>query len=310
MIIYTKEQIKLVELKHHLPQMMRVIREELIEFAKGKSVVPTPFHLNVLESNGECHIKGGYNTADAFFVIKMATGFYANTKHDLPSGDGLFIVCCKQTGMIQAILCDAGYLTTLRTAVTACIVATLTPELTDKISIIGTGELAKLVIEMMHQQYPEAPISLWGRNKDKIILMQKAYPFVKYESDLTALVRKGGIVISTTASTSPLVYAQDIGEKVHLIALGADQPGKQEIDESVFSLAQQVIVDSNAQSMLFGDCAIAVKNQTIQASALVELGFVLQSTASQQAHVSITDLVGVAPQDIGIAKYMLYALSN
>ncbi|WP_367274417.1 hypothetical protein [uncultured Legionella sp.] len=32
-----------------------------------------------------------------------------------------------------------------------------------------------------------------------------------------------------------------MAEKVHFIALGADQPGKQEIDDSVFSIAEQVI---------------------------------------------------------------------
>src|SRR5580704_6546786 len=105
MIIYNTQQIKSVEIKHHLPQMMHVISEELIDFANGKSVVPLPFHLNVSESNGECHVKGGYNTNDALFVIKIATGFYANTKYGLPSGDGLFIVGCRETGMIQAILC-------------------------------------------------------------------------------------------------------------------------------------------------------------------------------------------------------------
>lgn len=310
MVIYNTQQIKSLEIKHHLPQMMRVISEELVDFANGKSVVPMPFHLNVPESNGECHIKGGYNTNDALFVIKIATGFYANTKCGLPSADGVFIVCCKETGVIQAILCDAGYLTTLRTAVTACIASTLTPSLTNRISIIGTGDLAKLVIEIMHQQYPNACISLWGRNKHKIDQIQKDSPFVIYESNLTTLVKKGGVVISATASTTPFVYANDIAEKVHFIALGADQPGKQEIDESVFSVAEQVVVDSKAQSMLYGDSAIAIKNQKIPASSLMEMGFVLQSAMNQHAHVSITDLIGIAPQDIGIAKYIVHMLSN
>nr|WP_298626761.1 hypothetical protein [uncultured Legionella sp.] len=192
MIIYTMEQIKSVEIKSHLPQMMSAISKELIDFANGKSVVPMPFHLNISESNGECHIKGGYNSNDALFVVKIATGFYANTQYGLPPGDGLFIVCSKETGMILAILCDAGYLTTLRTAVTACIASTLPPWLTDRISIIGTGELAKQVIEIMHQQYPNACISLWGRNKNKSAQMQKNYPFIMHESDLTTMIKKEG----------------------------------------------------------------------------------------------------------------------
>lgn len=308
MIIYNLEQIKSLPIRQHLPAMMRAISKELIDFANGHSVVPMPFHLSVPESVGECHIKGGYNRTDEILVMKMATGFYANTQHGLPSSDGLFMVCCKKTGMIQAILCDAGYLTTLRTAVTACIAASLTPWLTDKISIIGTGELAKLLVEIMSQYYPQASISLWGRNKDRVAQMQQNYSFVRCEHDLATLVKTGGIVISTTASTSSLVYAKDLAEPIHLIALGADQPGKQEIDESVFAIAEQIIVDSKAQALLYSDSAMAVKNQKIQASALLEIGVVLQNAMNNDAQVSITDLSGIAPQDIGIAKYIVSAL--
>ena len=312
MMIYNLEQIKqALNIKQHLPLMMQAISDELICYSNRESVVPMPLHLSFPESRGECHVKAGYNRQDKIFVIKIATGFYANAALGLPAGDGLMLVCCKKTGAIQAALCDAGYLTTLRTAVTACIVAKLTPWAIKKISIIGTGALARLVIATMHQQYPNAKIYLWGRNSSHVDQIQRDYPFVQREDNLLALVSQGGVVITTTASQTPLIYACDINKKIHLIALGADQANKQEIESSIFTIADEVMVDSQEQAVLFGDCAMAIKHKHkyMHASALREVGCVLMSGINQNACTIITDLTGIAPQDLGIAKYAVQVLN-
>lgn len=311
MLIYNASQIKnALDVKGELPLMMVAIADELIRFSNGDYVVPMPLHLSFPESNGECHVKVGYDNRDDLFIIKMATGFYTNVMQGLPSGDGLILVCCKKTGMIKAILCDGGYLTTLRTAITACLAASLTPWPIDWISVIGTGELARLVIALMHQQYPQIRVHLWGRNGGKVSEIQNEYPFVQQQEDLSSLIKQGGVVITTTASEAPLVYAHDIDAQIHLIALGADQPNKQEIDEDIFTIANLVIVDSIQQAMKFGDSSTALKHKKLQSSALIEIGSVLQSELNQQARVLITDLTGIAPQDIGIAKYVVRSLSS
>lgn len=310
MIIYNLDQIKqALDIKKHLPLIMRAISDELIRYSNRESVVPMPLHLSFPESRGECHVKAGYSQHDEIFVIKIATGFYTNVARGLPAGDGLMLVCCKKTGAIQAALCDAGYLTTLRTAVTACIVAKLTPWAIKKISIIGTGALARLVIATMHQQYPKASIYLWGRNSGHVDQIQRDYPFVEREDNLSVLVSQGGVVITTTASQTPLIHACDITKKIHLIALGADQANKQEIESSIFTIADEVMVDSQEQAMLFGDSAAAINHQQMHASALREVGCVIRSGLSQHARTIITDLTGIAPQDLGIAKYAVQVLN-
>jgi len=311
MIIYNLEQIKkALDVKQHLFFMMQAISDELIRFSNGESVVPMPLHLSFPESHGECHVKAGYNKHDKLFVIKVATGFYANVTIGLPAGDGLMLVCCKKTGVIKAVLCDAGYLTTLRTAITACIATKLTPWAIKKISIIGTGALARLVIATMHQQYPHAEIYLWGRNSSHVEQIQCDYPFVQREDNLSVLVKQGGVVITTTASQTPLIHACDLGEKIHLIALGADQSNKQEIEATIFSMADYVMVDSQEQAMLFGDSAMAIKHKKIHVSALHEVGSVLQSEVNKNARIIITDLTGIAPQDLGMAKYAVQVLNH
>ncbi len=308
MIIYTEEQIKSLDIKQHLPLMMRAIMHEFIEFSKGESVVPMPLHLCFPEARGECHVKAGYRISDDLFIIKVATGFYGNHAKGLPSGHGLMLVCCKKTGIIHSILCDAGYLTTLRTAITACIVTAITPWSNDRISVIGTGALARLILSLMHQQYPDTNIYLWGRNKDLLVQMQHEYPFAKSVTDLPSLVKKGGVIITTTASNQPLICRKDIDQQIHLIGLGADQKNKQEIDATIFSIADEIIVDSKEQAQHFGDSAVAIKNKLIDLTKINELGSILPSNVNPDARLIITNLTGIAPQDIGIAKYIIEAL--
>jgi ornithine cyclodeaminase len=310
MKIYNALQIKSLDIKQHLPLMMRAICNELMSFSNGDSVVPMPLHLSFPDANGECHVKAGYNNNDALFVIKVATGFYANAALGLPSSDGIMMVCCKKTGVMHAILYDGGYLTTLRTAITACIAASLTPWPIDEIGIVGTGELARLTIKLMHQHSPKTSMYLWGRNGAAVDKIQQDYPFVKREDNLSSLVKRGGVIVTTTASQAPLIYAHDIDEKIHLIALGADQPNKQEIDAEIFSIADQVIVDSKERAPHYGDSAAAFKEQKIQCSKLIEIGCVLQSGVNESAHLILTDLTGIAPQDIAIAKYVVESLTH
>ena len=306
MIIYTASQIKdALNLIHDLPFILQAIRDELISFSKGNYITPIPLHLDLSESKGECHIKTGYNKYDDIFVIKVATGFYTNVLSGLPAGDGLMLIVCKKTGLIKFILYDAGYLTTLRTAITACLTASLTPWEINRVSVIGTGNLAQFVLALMHQQYPKAIIHLWGRNKLKVKQIQAKNPYVRPEDNLSSLINQGGIVCTTTASKTPIIYPQDICDKIHIIALGADQPGKQEIDTEVFSMADLVIVDNKEQAYHFGDSAIALENKKITSCDLIEIGHVLQFKINKNTHMIITDLIGTAPQDIGIAKYLL-----
>ena len=295
---------RILDLKNNLSSIMQAIADELIHFSNGCSINASPIHLDFTDRKGECHIKAGYNKTDDLFVIKVATGFYNNSEIDLPSSNGVMMVFCKNTGAIKAILCDGGYLTTVRTAITGCLAAALTPWSINRICIVGTGELAQLIIQLMHQSYPTVPILLWGRNEAKVKKIQDDYPYVIYENSLSNLVQKGGIVFTTTASQTPLIFTDHIYNKTHLIALGADQPNKQEIDCEVFSMADKCIVDSKEQAIKCGNSAIALHNGNISSTDLVELGTVLQSGVKNNLKMLITDLTGIAPQDIGIAKFV------
>ena len=94
----------------------------------------------------------------------------------------------------------------------------------------------------------------------------------------------------------------------HVTGVGADAPGKQELDTKLFARAQIVVADSIAQCADHGDLAPALASGDIALDRVRELGAVLANPAmgrTSDDQISIADLTGVAVQDIVIASHVM-----
>lgn len=306
MKIYPIEEIKqIVSLDSDLNILLQTIRQAFIDFSNGLVIVPLPLQMLFQNPPGDCHVKAGFNTNGNIFCIKVATGFYQNLDLGLPPGDGVILVFSKKTGMLEAILCDEGFLTILRTALAACVASKVTTFPVHQIGILGTGRLACLILQLIKQLYPDVSISLWGRNYEKLQQITSRHPDVTASKSRSSLLRESQLIITTTASSAPIVKKEDISSPLHIIALGADEPSKQELDPELFRSADKVIVDSKAQAIKFGDAAHAIRANIIDESKLQELGHILQSKDTDTSKLTITDLTGIAAQDIAISEYVL-----
>ena len=289
MQIFHKTDIeKCISLKDDLAELMLLQKQAFIDFSAGHINTPMPLQMSFKNPPGDCHVKAGYQKSDDIFIVKIATGFYQNKDLDLPAGDGAILVFSRSTGLLQSILCDNGYLTILRTALAACVASQIAP--VTHIGIIGTGNLSKMTAKLMHLLYPEVGITIWGRNSD---------------NSLDELLSISDLVITTTASREPII--KTIRKNAHIIALGADELGKQELGAQLFKLADKIIVDSKPQAIKYGDSSYAIKAGMIKTEALEELGSLLAQGYQAQDKMIITDLTGIAAQDITIAKWTLSA---
>jgi ornithine cyclodeaminase len=86
--------------------------------------------------------------------------------------------------------------------------------------------------------------------------------------------------------------------------MGADTPGKQELDTALLVRADVIVVDSISQCSDHGEVHKAVQSGLISATQLTQLGHVIDQTSAgrtTQTQITIADLTGVAVQDIQIA---------
>lgn len=289
------------------------IEEGFAAYSEGKAIIPPVGELLFKSPPGDVHIKYGYITGDDYYVVKIASGFYENPKLNLPSSNGMMLLFSQKTGEPQAVLLDEGYLTDLRTAAAGAIAAKyLAPKSINRIGIIGTGIQARLQLEYLQRVTSCKNVIAHGRDQHKLLSFQTDMEKMGFKVHITLQVEdipsKCNLIVTTTPSTAPILFANHIKKGTHITAVGADTPHKQELDENIFKKADVIVADSISQCMERGDISHAIKDKLISSNDIIELGNVISGASKGRINddqITVTDLTGLAVQDIAIAKAVL-----
>lgn len=292
-------------------ELIQVIEDGFVSYSKGNVIVPPVGHLPFTNPPGDLHIKYGYIKDDNFFVVKLASGFYENPMIGLSSSNGLMLVFSQKTGELLSILLDEGHLTDIRTALAGAVVAKhLAPKKITTVGIVGTGIQARLQLQFLKSILDCREVIVWGRSAEKLNDYIKDPSLSDFNItatlNLNELTQRCNFIVTTTPVTSPLLLSSEIQPGTHITAVGADTPGKQELEAALFGRASIIVADSKSQCVDHGDIFHAIQNNIITENQIIELGTLISKGSSRKNNIDITiaDLTGVAIQDIQIAKYI------
>ena len=301
--IFNKEQIASAL---DIPALIHSIEQGMILSSQGKVNLAPVSMLHFDTPPGEVHIKSAHIAGDSRFVVKIASGFPQNIESGLSSSQGMMLLFSAKTGEVETILLDEGYLTDLRTAIAGAICAKhFAPKDIRKIGIVGTGNQAAMQLHCLRAVTDCRNVIVWGRD------LKRAEQFaqnpllaefrIETTSDLAKLCQESSLIVTTTRSSTPLIFAKHLHPGVHVTAVGADQPGKHEIAPDAMQRADKIYVDNLAQCLKYGDLSYA--KEIISLNKVQEIGTALQSPIPRDPHaITIADLTGVAVQDAQIAK--------
>ncbi|MBM2712913.1 ornithine cyclodeaminase family protein [Mesorhizobium caraganae] len=293
---------------------IEAIRDAYVAVTDGRGNVPPVGYLGFPDSNGDCHIKYGYITGDPVFVVKIAAGFYDNPAKGLPSSNGIIVAISATTGQIVATLNDEGWLTDLRTGIGGAVATfAVCREDADQFLIVGTGTQARFQARAIASLASRPiTISVWGRSRAKAEELKanlKEYGAdVAVVDDLEVASRVADVIVTTTPSSQPLIMSDWVRAGTHLTAMGADSPGKQELDRKLVARANCLVVDIARQCLEHGEFAGAFADGLIKADDCTPLGAILSGKVVARRNptdITIADLTGVATQDIAIARTVL-----
>ena len=113
-------------------------------------------------------------------------------------------------GSLQAILQDNGYLTQLRTAIAGLIAAKyLANKTIHAIGVLGTGEQARMQVEILKEWTNCRTLYVWGRNRKKAqqykdTMTQQGFDVILADTP-TQLAQACNLIITTTAAKEPLL---------------------------------------------------------------------------------------------------------
>lgn len=293
--------------------ILRAVGQAFVDHASGRFMNARPTHM--LFPEGVCHVKCGHMIEGESISIKVSAGFYANERFGLPNFSGLILVLDQRTGFPIALLEDAGWLTAWRT-VAACVIAVQIGQVAEplKIGIVGAGLQAALAAEWLSATVSPASVRIWARSPEKAHqLACRIGEDAQAESDLATLCQTCNIIVTATPSRQPLIMSKWVRAGTHIVALGADTPGKIEVDPDLFRRATTIITDDHLQCLGHGDFGSAVRAGAVGATTDVSIGSVLNGavTVCRDAQaISIVDLTGLAAQDDAISRLVLEQLRN
>ena len=288
-----------------------VIREAFRADGEGRTHVPPVINLEVPGARGEFHVKTAHVEGVPHVAVKIASGFYDNPARGLPSGSGLMALFDASTGMPVALLLDNGYLTDIRTGAAGAVAAEyLAKPSVETVGVIGSGLQARYQVQCLRAVRPFRRIVAWSPTRARLEAYcseMRAEGFDAAPADGPREVcEHADLVIAATPSRMPIVRAAWLREGMHVTAVGADSPGKRELEAACLERADLLVVDRFTQCAAFGELKHAIAagliSPTVMPPQLGEIVAGRRRGRTSDAQLTIADLTGVGFQDTAIAS--------
>lgn len=294
-------------------EVVDAIEAAFTRLASGDVTVPPIMRVDIPEHNGEVDIKSAYVRGWDSFAIKVSSGFFDNYKLGLPSLSGLMMLFSSETGLLQAMLLDNGYLTDVRTAAAGAVAARyLAPENVQTAGVVGTGTQARYQINALRLVRDFDRLLVYGRTPEHVdAYVQEMQDSLGIEvhatSDVETVVRESQVVVTTTPTTDALIETEWLHPGLHITAMGSDAEHKQELAAGVPARVDRFVCDLKSQSIRLGELHHALDAGLITGDddRIVELGAITggeESGRRSDDEVTVCDLTGVGVQDTAIAR--------
>jgi ornithine cyclodeaminase/alanine dehydrogenase-like protein (mu-crystallin family) len=126
--------------------------------------------------------------------------------------------------------------------------------------------------------------------------------------DVGAAARRSEVIVTITPARTPIVQADDVAPGTLVVALGADGPGKQELDPALL-LRGLVVVDILEQAADSGDLQHALAAGLMRREDVhAELGQIVAGVRpgrSADDQTFVFDGTGTALQDVAAARLLV-----
>jgi len=287
-------------------------------YSRGYAQMPPKSYLYFPQ--GDLRSMPAYIAGENFDVagLKCVNVHPQNASRQLPSVMAVIILNDPQTGFPLAIM-DGTYITCLRTGAVGALAAKYLSRGDAQVAaFVGCGAQARTQLACLLEIRALRKIKIWEFPKDKGCV-RDFKKWVKNAYNLETIVcpiidevtMNSDIVVTTTPSRIPLVNCVSPG--THINAIGADAPGKQEINPEILKQAK-VVIDDWDQASHSGEINVPVSHGLISKRDVYALlgDIVIGKKHGRKSaeEITIMDATGLAIQDISCAYVVYRALKN
>lgn len=286
-----------------------VVEAAFAAFGKGLAQMPPKVYLDFPQQRGDLRAMPAA-VGDTYAGVKLINSHELNPSRGLPSVIGTYVLFSQETG-IPLCLMAATALTALRTGAASGVASRYLarPE-SSTLGLIGAGAQAGYQFRAVGGELPITDVIVWAPENDSerrdafLAAISAEHPSVHFRAGSIEEAAGADVVCTLTPARAPLFPATAVRPGAHINAVGADGPGKQELDPSILKSAR-VIVDEMHQAVHGGEVNVAISNGLFSEAEIAgTLPDVVNGSAggrTSQSEITIFDSTGLAIQDIAVA---------
>lgn len=310
LILGQKDVAKLVDVK----SAIGAVEEAFAQYGLGRARMPPKIYLDLPEFAGDFRAMPSYVRKFKMCTLKWVNAHPRNAAFGLPAVMAILIVSDPKTGFPLAIM-DGTLATSLRTGAGGAVAAKyLARRDSSVVALVGCGVQARAQLVALREIFKIKDVRVWGHQKALaarfIRAMRKPGEAMTASANIQECVEGADIVVTTTPSRKPIVQSQWIKDGTHINAIGADAPGKEELDPKILKRAR-VVVDDPRQAGHSGEINVPVTKGFFKLKDIhATLGEVVagrKKGRTSAGQVTVFDSTGLAIQDTAVASLIYKA---
>ena len=293
------------EVRARLPMrdLIDAMERALVEFSAGRVLQPVR---TVLEFGAERSLFGlmpSYVPSLPALGAKLVTVCPGNARHALDTHQAMIVMLDPETGVAEAIL-DGRYITEVRTAAVSAVSARLLARNDAQVlGILGSGVQARSHWKALSLVRKFREVRAWSPNAERLRQFAVDTGTRAMES-AEAVVRGADVVVTVTASPTPVIQNEWVDDGTHVVAVGACVPWQRELDPALIERAR-LVVDSRAAALKeAGDVVMGVGEGRWTAEHIAaELGEL--PVRRNEREITVFKSLGLAVEDLFAAQMVL-----
>ncbi|MCS7130697.1 MAG: alanine dehydrogenase [Archaeoglobaceae archaeon] len=298
-LILSADEVKsLITMK----EAINAVEEAFKDYALSKAIMPPKVYLYFEQ--------GDLRAMPAFIMgyagLKWVNSHPKNPEKGLPCVMAILILNNPSNGFPLAVM-DATFLTSLRTGAAGGVAIRYLARKDSRVfGFVGCGKQARFQLLAIKELCKVELVKAYDINKKAEEDFKKFCETqgIKCELRKAEDVCDCDVLVTTTPSTEPVVRDEWIKEGTHINAIGADAPGKQELEIKTL-LRAKIVVDDIHQALHGGEVNVAVSKGLISEKDIyASLGEIIagKKKGREGNEITIFDSTGLAIQDIAVAK--------
>ncbi|MBI2041867.1 MAG: ornithine cyclodeaminase family protein [Candidatus Nealsonbacteria bacterium] len=316
MIIITEKEVKNIIPAKDIQKIIDAVEGGFADYARGDVQMPPKQYLDFKECGGDLRIMPSYSQILKLAGTKIVNVHPENPQKGLPTVMAVVVLNDARDGRALALI-EAAYITGIRTGAAGAIAAKyLAKKNTETLGVVGAGQQAFFQIAAITKVRKIKEVLVYDTKEENIIKLADSLKELGIEIKKASLeeTAKTDILTTTTPSRNPIIKNEWIKPGTHINAIGADAPGKEELDPIILKRAK-IVIDNWEQASHSGEINVPIEKGIIKKEDIYsDLGnIVIGKTAGRENDTEITvfDSTGLGFQDLYTANLVYqYAIKN